>query len=822
MGGRRLFLTREGELVTVGRAGRGLSLRYPGGSREVRWSGVEPLPGRVSYLCGRDPNAWKTGFPTYARVRGEQIYPGIDVEYYSVDGRLEYDFVVHPGADPRQIRLAFAGPKGAPLPVRIDAGELKIAAGSEEARQLRPAVYQEVGGRRQPVDGGYQQLASGEIGFRLGAYDRSRALVIDPVLIFSQRFGGTDLDSAAGVGLDAAGNIYLAGQTASANFPGAAPPAHQTVLVEPLEAFVTKLSPDGGTVLYSTYLGGTLNDAVNALVMDGTSVCLAGTTESHDFPIVGGYQGYSGKADGFLAKLSADGTSLAFSTYFGGVLDDSATALAIDSQHHLHLAGQTASVNLPILNGFRGGPIPVASATEAYLAVFDPAATGGASLLFSTTLGGSADETATTVAVDRFGKSYLAGWTTSVDFLVTPGAYDTAAAGAFEAFVAKIDSTLGPTGLVYSTYLGGTANDAVRAMRVDTAGTAWVAGETLSADFPLVSPLKPGIKAQDAFLARLDAVGAKLLYSTAYGGTDAESATAIATDPAGNLYLAGNTASSDFPAVSGLQTYRGGGDAFILKLNATGRPAVFATPFGGTAADEARAIAVGSTEKIYLAGATLSADLPIKGGANSGSAGVDADAFIASALGPPSSPVSLSAKATDSATVALAWKDTSSSETSFVVTRKTGTGAYITLATLGGSAGFGKAVGYTDTTASANLSYTYAVKAVGPGGSSPVSGVLARTLSAPTNVRLTASPMQNGAAMLGLTWTSTAVGLTGHEIWRQIGTGPWVLVGTIAAGSFARWQDFMPAHSTYSYKLRAYYSTTSFSSFSATVSNTTL
>jgi uncharacterized protein (TIGR03437 family) len=323
-----------------------LRMRFVGGNPEPRAEGVEQLPGRGHYFIGQDARRWRTDVAAYRKVALREVYPGVDVVYYGRQRALEYDLLVAPGADPRQVRLSYDGAAS----LRLDArGDLRIGlVGGGEVRQRRPVAFQEVNGRRRAVRARYRLDRGRRVGIELGRYDAARPLVIDPVLLYSTFLGGLGGEQGFGLALDRDGNMYVAGETSSPDFPGPGPvqgaPGGGT------DAFVLKLNPGGTAVVYAAWLGGNSNDAANAVAVDaGGNVFLTGSTLSSNFPVVSGPQGArAGLGDAFVAKLSASGSALLFSTYLGGEGSDAGYGVAVDAGGNAYVAGRTDSVLLRV------------------------------------------------------------------------------------------------------------------------------------------------------------------------------------------------------------------------------------------------------------------------------------------------------------------------------------------------------------------------------------------------------------------------------------------------------------------------------------------
>ncbi|MBM3460135.1 MAG: hypothetical protein FJX77_16570, partial [Armatimonadetes bacterium] len=326
---------------------RAVHIRFSGARPGRSARPEQPLPGRVNYLLGNDPGRWITGLPTYGRVRFDGIYPGVDVVYYGRERSLEYDLVVAPGADPDRIRMEFAG--GAPELQPDGALALRLPEGAVVLE--KPVLYQTAPEGRTPVEGSYRLLAEGRVGFRIGAYDRSRELVIDPLLQYSGLIGGTGLDTGTGAAVDEDGFATIAGYTESTNFPTA--DALRATAGGGGDAFVARFSPDGSELVYATYLGGSGQDAATDVEVDATGAAyVTGTTNSTNFPTAAPLQGArAGDTDAFLAKLSPDGGALTYSTYLGGAGRDGSNGVAVNPAGEAIIAGFTASRNFPTTAG---------------------------------------------------------------------------------------------------------------------------------------------------------------------------------------------------------------------------------------------------------------------------------------------------------------------------------------------------------------------------------------------------------------------------------------------------------------------------------------
>jgi hypothetical protein len=597
--------------------------------------GMQPLEGTVNYFLGNDPSQWHRHVTTFGQVEYSGVYPGIDLVYHGTNRQLEYDFRVAPGADPGQIRLGISGADN----VQVDEhGGLVVQAGDLVIRQPRPLVYQEIDGVRHDVEGDFvlssavssPPSASGgyQVGFAIGAYDASRPLVIDPVVLdYSTYLGGPNTDYAYGVAVDQAGSAYVAGQTYG-GFP----------VVNSLQpyggggdAFVAKLSPDGSSLVYASYLGGKYFDAAYGIAVDSEGAAyVTGVTESEDFPVTpaafqtvigsGHCKGDSACADAFVTKLSPDGSALVYSTFLGGLEAESGNGIAVDSGGNAYVMGQTDSANFPTLNAVQptwgGGGCNYG---QVYYPCFDAFVTklspDGSSLVYSTYLGGNRDEAyffgeAGHIAIDPAGDAYVTGYTESLNF-PTANALQPEKAGAVDAYVTK----LSPDGssFVYSTFLGGSIGQTGYGVAADSVGNAYVTGLTGSADFPTTPDAFQQTKkgSESTFVSKLAPDGSAFVYSTFLGGSLDSSGYAIAADQAGNAYVTGWTYGTDFPTLHAFQPQLGGMvDGFVTKLVPTGQSLIYSSYLGGSADDGGRGIGLDRLGGAYVAGVSNSTDFP--------------------------------------------------------------------------------------------------------------------------------------------------------------------------------------------------------------------
>jgi hypothetical protein len=519
------------------------------GSNAWKPAGAEPSGGISNYFIGKTPANWQTDIPQYAQVKVASVYQGIDLIFHGDENALEYDFVLAPGADPRQIQLQFEG--AASLEVDKTNGDLVLATTNktELLRHAQPKIYQLVDGKQVPIKGGFQVLKGNTAAFTIEKYDHAKPLIIDPTIRFVTFLGGSDTDAANAVAVDARGFTYVTGQTYSGNF-NIVGGIIQSGKSGDSDAFVTKLGT-GGNIVFSTYLGGGDNDAGNGIAVDASGVYVSGQTYSDDFPTAQPMQPDK-KGDNaiFVTKLSPSGNRLVYSTYLGGSSGQNGGAIAIDASQSAYVAGFTTSKDFPVVKAYeyyRGAPV------SGFVSKLSP---NGVSLVYSTYLGGSVVDSISAIAVDSSLSAYVTGEAVSGDFPYA-GYQSTMFGGSPSAFLTK----LSPTGdsLIYSTSLD-LETTIGNGVSLDSAGNAYAAGTFCS---PCESPHPDFV-----FAAKVSPAG-KLTYSRLFPTTDGNSdALAIATDASGETWVAGNTSSTTFPGAPPITPNPTAG--FLMKLDQNG------------------------------------------------------------------------------------------------------------------------------------------------------------------------------------------------------------------------------------------------------------
>jgi beta-propeller repeat-containing protein len=593
----------------------------PGGS--VRWTLAgakkvvprpqETMPGRVHDLRG-DPSQWKTDQPTYGRLVYADVYPGVTLTVETRRHGVSYRFDLAPGADPGAIRMLYAGADE--VAVEDDGRALRIRAGRSSLREGGLHCYQQAAGAKRDIPCRYAAAKGSEVVLSVGARDPKLPLVIDPEIAWSSYLGGANADYGRAVAADSAGNVYVTGYTYSSDFPAAS--GFDAALGGATDAFVTKVGVSGSVLLWSTYLGGSADDHGYAISVDAVGdAYVAGDTESSDFPSAGNTRG--GSKDAFVAKLDPAG-ALAWSSYLGGSGSvDVAWGIAVDPGGGVTVVGHTDSPNFPTAGGFDAA---LSGGDDGFVTRVSAAG----NLVWSSFLGGNSDDFAYAVAVDAGGDAYVTGYTLSSDFPST-GGFDTSLGGTQDAFVTKVD--VGGSSLAWSSFLGGSMSDTGRGVAVDSAGNVYVTGDTTSTNFPTTGGFDTLLDgALDAFVAKVDASGSLLAWSSFLGGLNSESGSAVTVDAAGGVEVVGYTQSPDFPAAGGFDPSLGGTlDAFVVRVDPTGASVEWGSYLGGSASEEGFAIALDPIGDLLLAGRTYSTDFPAPGGFATTSAGGD-DAFV--------------------------------------------------------------------------------------------------------------------------------------------------------------------------------------------------
>jgi hypothetical protein len=605
------FFTPGAAVLSFRQAARGQVIRLrpvdanPAAVLEAR----RALPATVSYFRG---SARYTNLAAYEELVYRDLWPGIDLVFHGRGSRLKYEFHVAPGADPSRIRMAYDGARDVSLGPH---GALQLDTALGVLRDPEPRSAQVIDGTRVAVSSRYVlDHATKTFGFALHSYDPRRALVIDPGPGYSTLIGGSSNDFGIDIAVDRAGNAYVTGQTISPDFP-TTPGAYDRVHGGSADAFVAKLDASGTKLDYATYLGGSGAEAgLSIAVDDGGRPYVSGGSASADFPTTPGAfdRTHKRNEDAWVAKLSATGSDLVYSTLLPGneIAGDFGAAIAVDRTGHAYVAGGSGSPDFPStppsFDPTHNGEV---NSLDAFVVKLKP---DGSGLEFATFLGGHCNDAVTGIALDGHDRIIVTGSTVSRDFPTTANAYDRVYRGDEDVFVSELSGD--GRRLLESTYLGGKGYDWAQGIALDKAGEATVTGWTKSADFPTTRRAfdKRYHGGEDAFVARLNAAGSKLVYSTYLGGAGNDRGRGVAVDTAGNAYVTGATASADFPTTPGARTRKhvGDQDAFVTKLDPSGSRLGYSTFLGGTALDFGRSIAVDADRNAYITGRTESADFP--------------------------------------------------------------------------------------------------------------------------------------------------------------------------------------------------------------------
>jgi hypothetical protein len=555
-----------------------LTTKFVGAMANPEVVGEGLMEYKCNYFIGNDPSKWHTDVPNYEAITLKDVYPGIDLKYSGDgNGQAAYEFLVAPGADIAQIKIAYEGAE-------------KTSFDTDASLILQTTWGNMTAGIKSPADGvlsglaSFSQVSEQTVGFQASSASRQTLSNVAVGLIYSTFVGGGS--SSLDIAIDENGNSYVTG-------------------FADRDVFVTKLSNNGNSLIYTTYLGGGNEDEGESVAVDGNgNAYVTGVTWSPNFPTVNPYQGTSQGhyVDAFVAKLSSAGNSLIYSTYLGGGSEEYGFDIAVDGNGHAYVTGFTLSADFPTLNSFQA---TFQGTADVFVTKFSST---GSSLIYSTYLGGENSEYGFGIAVDGSGNAYVTGFTDSYNFPTLNPYQGTFQGGPGDAFVAKLSST--GNSLIYSTYLGGeSGNERGYGIAVDDSGYAYVTGVTNSVlnDFPTQNAYQPtnhGVN-DDAFVTKLSVAGNSLIFSTYLGGGRYELAWDIAVDGSGNAYVTGQTWSADFPTLNPYQTYQGlveHSDVFVTKLNGSGNSLIYSTYLGGGWDDIGQSIAVDGSGNAYVTG----------------------------------------------------------------------------------------------------------------------------------------------------------------------------------------------------------------------------
>ncbi|HXF39527.1 MAG TPA: SBBP repeat-containing protein [Blastocatellia bacterium] len=641
-------------------------LYFIGANCNVQPRGENPTATTYSYFKGAK-DQWKTGLAGYSTIVYSNLWPGIDLVYTGASNRLKYEFIVRPGANPNQIRLAYSGATDVKL---NQSGQLEVITPAGNFHDECPVSYQETNSKRTPVTTSFKlagDKTKSRVGycFRVGNYDKSKPLVIDPaVIIYAGFIGGSNTETALRVAVDNAGNAYVAGITGSNTTEGFPATVGPDVTFNPnravgpasfdiLDVFIAKVKVDGTGLVYAGYIGGTGNQVATGIAVDSAgNAYVVGATDSkpNTFPVtVGPKLTYSAQkfpkfpaltdallADGFIAKVNASGTGLVYSGYVGGDGPDFVYSVAVDGAGSAYLTGETGSspASLPVTIGpslnFGGGIF------DAFVAKVKVDGSGFDYLGY---IGGADVDRGFAIAVDSSGSAYVTGETGSPASSLPVTVGPSLTFGSLrDAFVAKVKPD--GTGLVYLGYVGGAGVDVGSGIAVDSSGNAYVTGGTSSPEssFPVTVGPKVTYNGSDnplfgdAFVAKIKSDGTGFVYAGYVGGSGGDTGFDVKLDAAGNAYVVGATTSANFPVTDG-STFKGGttyGDAFVAVVKTDGTGLIAAGFFGGANDEAGTGIALDGAGNVYITGSTGSteASFPVTVGPFTANSGFQ-DAFVA-------------------------------------------------------------------------------------------------------------------------------------------------------------------------------------------------
>jgi hypothetical protein len=580
-----------------------LTAKFLGGNTNPEVVVEGQMEYKCNYFLGNEPTKWHTDVPNYSAITLKDVYPGINIKYYDGGtGQAAYEFVVAPGADMSQIKVAYEGAEATTLDadgqlvVQTKWGNMTAAIGSsaEGSGLVSPRLT---------------RSSDNTYGIALSGQNHNEAMSSKVGLVYSTYLGGGQVDRGYAIAVNGNGNAYVTGTTLSSDFPTLNP--YQTDQPS-YDVLVTKLSSSGNSLIYSTYLGGWDDEGGYGIAVDASgNAYVTGWTDSHAFPTTNRYQAYQGGNDVFVAKLSSYGNTLIYSTYLGGGGDDGGNpstgfggGIVIDGSGNAYVTGYTASSDFPTLNPYQTDqPGP-----DAFVTKFSST---GSTLIYSTYLGGADYDWGYGIAVDGSGNAYVTGFTLSSDF-PTLNPYQTEPdLFGDDVFVTKLSSS--GNSLIYSTYLGGEGDDWGTGIAIDSSGNAYVTGNAGSPDFPTLNPYQtyPDDNSDNAFVTKLSSSGNSLIYSTYLGGGSIDRGEGIAIDDSGNAYVAGYTYSSDFPTLNPYQAaHQGDQDVFVTKLSSSGNSLIYSTYLGGANPDDGRAIVIEGNGDAYVTGEAGSDDFP--------------------------------------------------------------------------------------------------------------------------------------------------------------------------------------------------------------------
>ena len=765
----------------------GVVLKYSFiGSNNVIPEGRDPCAWNTNYFKGNNPEKWYTDVPNYKEIVYPELWDGIDLVYRLKEGSIKYDLIVHPGADPSNIRIQIDGTNGLSINSQGD-----LVIGTEYRDILDSGLishYGDGGGEQIPCK--FELVNECEYKIKIGEFDKSRIVVIDPVIDYSTFIGGLDRDFGYGIVIDTSGNAYITGNTydGTTDYPTTSGAYDITYNGGQYDVFVTKLNSDGSSLMYSTFIGGSSSDYGWGIAIDtsGNAYITGSTYEGPtDYPTTSGAfdTTHNGFGDVFVTKLNSTGSSLVYSTFIGGLERDTGFGIVVDTSGNAFITGNTEDGTTDYPNTTGAYDATHNGELDVFVTKLNSA---GSSLMYSTFIGGSSNDYGRGIAIDINGNAYVTGYTEDgeIEYPTTSGAFDTTHNGRYDVFVTKLNSA--GSSLVYSTFIGGTNSDYGYDIAVDTSGNAYITGSTygssnITTNYPTtLGAYDTTINGDDLFVTKLNSSGSSLVYSTFIGGSRDDDGLGIAIDTSGNAYITGSTyeGTTKYPTTTGAYdtTHNGKSDVFVSKLNSTGSSLLYSTFIGGSGNDYGQGIAIDTNGRAYITGITYegTTKYPTTSGAFDTTHNGDYDLFVTKIdlIRTPGIPLDLSAVFGDSF-VELSWSppedDGGPPITEYEVHRGNTSGLLSIISFTGGNTTF------NDTSVVNGNRYYYAVLAhnrVGPGKlSNEVSVVPVTIPTPPRNV-----DAQYGNKNVRLTWISPendgGTVLTGFRMYKFEGGSP--------------------------------------------------
>ncbi|UCH89830.1 MAG: SBBP repeat-containing protein [Thermoplasmata archaeon] len=587
------------------------------GANPIIPEGREPLDYYSNFFYGNDPARWCTEVPNYQEVFYEEIYDGIDLRYYTYKNQLKYDLLTHPGADLSQIAVRYDGTLGLES---VDHNNLKINTKHGTITDGDLFIYQDYGSKRHEIEGEFVLLNENKFGYKItGDYNRRELLVIDPVIKYSTFMGGTGWGTGNKIARDPDNNIYITGFSGSDDFP-TTPDAYNRKVNGNNDLIVFKMYPTCSNLVYSTFIGGLDTEEGYGIDVDSSgNAYVTGFTRSDNFPVTpGAYDifnnGTTTNTDTFILKLNPFGTGIVYSTLIEGDDIDRAFDIAVDSSGNAIISGYTRSNNFPTKNAYDSSFDGDGDFFVVKLNSF------GSDLIFSTYIGGDGSEHSYCIALDNNDDIYIGGRSSSSDFPVSSNAYKKTITGVSDIFVLKFSKS--GNSVIYATFISSSHDhEDPKDIYVDDDGCAYLTGDTGSPDFPVT----PGafncsnitFNTRNVFVAKFNSDGSNLIFSSLIGDNADDMPRSIQVDSNKNVFVAGTTASVNFPTTSDAlyKPTKYNYNAFLFQLSKDGTKLFYSTFIGGSKPDYGAGMVLDSNEEPYVMGSTNSTDFPVTPGA---------------------------------------------------------------------------------------------------------------------------------------------------------------------------------------------------------------